>query len=73
MTYCIAQGTLLSVMWQPEWEGSLEENGCLYIWLSSFGVHLKLSQHFLLAILQYKIQSLKYVYKSLHRNIQDNI
>ena len=53
--------------------GDLEENGCLYIWLSSFGVHLKLSQHCLLAILQYKIQSLKYVYKSLHRNIQDNI
>ena len=22
-----AQGTLLNVMWQPGWEGSLEENG----------------------------------------------
>ena len=26
-TYCIAQGTLLNVMWQPRWEGSLEEDG----------------------------------------------
>ena len=32
MTYYIAQGTLLSVMWQPGWEGSLRENGyvCMY-------------------------------------------
>jgi len=29
-TYCIAQGTLLNVMWQPGWEGSLGENGYLY-------------------------------------------
>ena len=28
----IAQGTLLNVMWQPGWEGSLGENGymCMY-------------------------------------------
>ena len=26
-TYCVAQGTLLSVTWQPGWEGSLEEKG----------------------------------------------
>ena len=25
-TYCIAHGTLLIVMWQPGWEGSLGEN-----------------------------------------------
>ena len=31
MSY-IAHGTLLSVMWQPEWEGSLGWNGhtCIY-------------------------------------------
>ena len=31
-TSCMAQGTLLNVMWQPGWEGSLEENGyiCVY-------------------------------------------
>ena len=29
-TYCIAQGTLLNVMWQPGWEGSLGENGYMY-------------------------------------------
>jgi len=27
-----AQGTLLSVRWQPGWEGSLEENGCMYLY-----------------------------------------
>ena len=27
ITNCIAQGTLLNVMWQPGWEGSLRENG----------------------------------------------
>jgi len=26
-TYWTAQGTLLRVMWQPGWEGSLGENG----------------------------------------------
>ena len=25
-TYCIAQGTLLNVIWQPGWEGNLGEN-----------------------------------------------
>ena len=28
----IAHGTLLSVMWQPGWEGNLGENGCMYIY-----------------------------------------
>ena len=27
----IAQGTLFNVMWQPEWEGPLEENGYMYM------------------------------------------
>ena len=30
-TYCIAQETLLNVMWQPGWEGSLRENGYMYV------------------------------------------
>ena len=42
-SYCTAQGTLLSVRWQPGWEGSLQENG--YIWLSPLAVPLKLSQY----------------------------
>ena len=29
-TYCITQGILLSVMWQPGWEGSLGENMYMY-------------------------------------------
>ena len=30
---CIAQGTLLNVMWQPGWEeGSLGENGYMYVY-----------------------------------------
>ena len=33
-TYCIAQGTLLSGMWQPGWEGSLGENRMyIYDWV----------------------------------------
>ena len=27
-----AQGTLLSVRWQPGWEWRLEENGCMYLY-----------------------------------------
>ena len=30
--YCIAQGTLLNVMWKPEWEGNLRENGYMYMY-----------------------------------------
>ena len=41
----IARGTLLRVMWQPGWDGSLGENGHVHIQrLSLLAVHLKLSQ-----------------------------
>ena len=45
-----AQGTLPSVMWQPGWEGSLEENGYMYMhpFTGPFATHLKSSQHCLL-------------------------
>ena len=29
-TYCVAHETLLNVMWQPGWKGSLGENGYMY-------------------------------------------
>ena len=29
---CIAQGTLLNIMWQPGWEGSLGENEYMYMY-----------------------------------------
>ena len=32
--YCIAQGTLFNVMWQAGWEGSLGENGYVYIYMA---------------------------------------
>ena len=34
------QGTLLNVMWQPGWEGCLEENGymCIYGWIPSLQI-----------------------------------
>ena len=32
MSYCTAQATLLNVMWQPGWEGSLGENGSMYMY-----------------------------------------
>ena len=31
-TYSIAHGTLLNVIWQPGWEGSLGENGYMYVY-----------------------------------------
>ena len=31
-TCYIAHGTLLRVMWQLGWEGSLGENGCMYMY-----------------------------------------
>ena len=58
--YCIAQGTLPNVMWQPGWERSLGGEWIhVYVWLSPFAVYLKLSQHCYSAILQYKIKNLK--------------
>ena len=30
----ITQGTLLSVMWQPGWEGTLGENGYVYMYMA---------------------------------------
>ena len=43
MSHIIAHGILLNVMWQPGWEGSLGENGWIYVyvWLSPFAVYLK--------------------------------
>ena len=58
-TYCIAQGTLLNVMWQPGWEGSLGENVYMCAWLGYFAGHLKQSQHCLSAVLQHKIKNLR--------------
>ena len=28
-TYCIAQGTLLSAQWGPNWEGKAKKRGCV--------------------------------------------
>ena len=39
---CTLQGTLLTVMWQPGWEGSLGETGCMYVY-DSVCYSLKLS------------------------------
>lgn len=44
----------------PEHENLLKENGYVYMMAESVCPHLKLSQYFYLAILQYKI---KFVYK----------
>ena len=44
MTYCIAQETLLN---EAAWMGGEFGGECIhvYVWLSPFAVHLKLSQH----------------------------
>ena len=44
--YCMAHGTLLSVMCQSERECSLGENGYTNYMTESLAVHLKLSQHY---------------------------
>ena len=51
------QRTLPNVMWQPRWEGVWEEQIHVYMQPSPFAIHLKLSQHCQLAILQYEIKS----------------
>ena len=43
-TYCAAQGTVLSVMWQPGWKGRLGEDGYMYMygwvpWLFTWNYH----------------------------------
>ena len=52
------QGELCSMfLWQPGWEGKFGgEQIHVYVWLSPFAVHLKLSQHCLSAIPQCKIK-----------------
>ena len=30
-TYCKAQGTLLSALWQPKWEGNPKKKGYIYM------------------------------------------
>ena len=32
-TCCTAQGTRLSVTWQPEWEWSLQDNGYMHVYI----------------------------------------
>ena len=56
-----AQGTLLNVTWQPGWEGSLGENGYMYIYgwvplLSTWNYHNFVNWLYP----QYKIKSLKF-------------
>ena len=37
--YCIAQGTLLSTLWLPKWEGNPKKRGGYgYLWLIHFAV-----------------------------------
>ena len=33
-TCCVAHGILLSALWQPGWEGSLGENGHVYVYMA---------------------------------------
>ena len=54
-SYGIAHGTLLNVMCQPGGRGPEGERIHVYVWLSPFAVHLKLPQHFKMAISQHKM------------------
>ena len=45
-TYSIAQGTLLSALWWPKWEGNPKERRLyVHVWLSHVAVQQKLAQH----------------------------
>ena len=53
--------SLLNVMWQPRWQRVRGEWIHVYVWLSPFAVHLKLSQHCLLISYQSSsVQSLSH-------------
>ena len=55
--YCIAQGTLLNVIWTACKGGEFGGEWIhVYVWLSLFTVHLKLSQQCQLVVFQYKIK-----------------
>ena len=56
-------------MWQPVGGEFRGEWFYVYVWLSPFTVHLKLSQHCKSAILQYKIKSLKLEEKKIAPNV----
>ena len=47
--YYRAQGTLLPVMWQPGWEGSLGENGYMdmYGWVPALSTYHSITQLYL--------------------------
>ena len=64
--YWIPQGTLLRVMWQPGWEGSVGENGYVYMygWVPSL-FDLKLPQPCSLAIAQYRDSLMAQMVKNL--------
>ena len=49
-----AQGTLLSALWWPKWEGNPKKEGiCVYVWLIHFVGEQKITQHSKATILQY--------------------
>ena len=54
-TYCVAQGTLLSALWWPGWEGEPRKRGYIvYVWPIHFAVQQKLTRHCKATILQLK-------------------
>ena len=51
----MAQGTLLSALWWPKWEGNPKKEGMyVHVWLIHFAVQQKLIQHCKAIFLQLK-------------------
>ena len=64
----IAQGTLLSFIWPPGWEGSFEDSR--YLYMHEWAPLLCTCNHQNIVILQYKIKSLKNKSRKLQKNVK---
>ena len=70
LTYCIAHGILLNVMWQPGWDRSLGKNGYMYLYgwaplLSTWNYHNLVNQLCMRAQLLSHVQLCDPMYCSL--------
>ena len=69
--YCVAHGTQLNVMWQSGWEGSLAENGYMYICVAGASLVAQTVKH-PPAMQETRVQSLGWedpLEKATHSNI----
>ena len=66
-TYCIAQGTLLSDLWWPKWEGNLKKRGYMYTY-NRFTLLYSRNEHNIVKQLYSNKKKNKYINKRLFKN-----